>query len=152
MGTLTKNKKALFDYEPLREYEAGLKLTGPEVKSAKAGQIQLKGAYISIRQDGAWLRNAYIAPYKPAASVQSEYDAERDRQLLLSKKEIAYLRGKMQEKGLTLVPISVYTKGDLVKISFALARGKKKYEKRESIKKRDIDRRIHAAKRGDVAE
>ncbi len=141
MPKLAINKRAKFDYEILESYEGGLELTGAEVKSIKAGHIQLKGAFISARGGELWLRNAYVSPYKPAGT-QPDYDPNRDRKILVHARELKRLIGKTQEAGLTIVPISLYTKGRLVKLEFALARGKKKYEKREAIKKREIDRQI----------
>jgi SsrA-binding protein len=143
MPNLTTNKQALHDYQVLEKIEAGIVLSGPEVKSIKAGQINLKGSYISIdSKSQVWLIGAHIASYKPAASVQANYDPSQNRKLLLRKKEIDYLRGKSKEKGLTILPISVYTKGSLIKLEIGIAKGKKQYDKRETIKKRSIDREI----------
>lgn len=139
MSILAINKKAKFDYEFIEQYEGGLVLTGAEVKAAKKGSVQLKGAFLDIKGQELWVKNMHIAHYAPAG-VQDHYDPTRNRKVLVHRREIKKLIGKKEQEGLTIVPISVYTKGDLVKISFALARGKKKYEKRESIKKRDVDR------------
>ncbi|OGH88271.1 MAG: SsrA-binding protein [Candidatus Magasanikbacteria bacterium RIFOXYC2_FULL_42_28] len=139
--SLAQNKKALFDYEILEKMEAGLELTGPEVKSVKNGQISLKGAYVTFHNDMAYLINAHVSAYKPAGK-QLEYEPDRSRRLLLHKREIRYLQGKTQEKGLTIVPLSVYTKHRFVKVEIAVGRGKQKYDKRETIKKRDLDREI----------
>ncbi len=141
MPKLAINKKAKFDYEFIEEYEGGLELTGAEVKSAKAGHVQLKGAFVSLKDGEIWLRNAYISPYKPAGN-QADYDPYRDRKILVHRRELNRLIGKTKEAGLTIVPFSLYTKGRIVKIGFALARGKKKFEKRETIKKRELDRQI----------
>ncbi len=141
MPKLALNKRARFDYEFLETFEGGLALSGAEVKSCKEGHVQLKGAFISIKDGELWLRNAYIAPYKPAGK-QPDYDPDQDRKILVHRAELKRLIGKTQEAGLTIVPISLYTKARLVKLEFALARGKKKYEKRETIKKRDLDRKI----------
>jgi len=141
MPKLAINKRAKFDYEFIEEYEGGLALTGAEVKSAKAGHVQLKGAFVTLRDSELWLRNAYISPYKPAGN-QSDYDPYRDRKILVHRRELNRLIGKTKEAGLTIVPFSLYTKGRIVKIGFALARGKKKFEKRETIKKRELDRQI----------
>ncbi|MEK7665342.1 MAG: SsrA-binding protein SmpB [Patescibacteria group bacterium] len=143
MPTLAYNKRAKFDYEILEEMEAGLKLTGAETKSAKAGHVSFQGAYVSVRGNEAWLKAMHISPYKPAGE-QKTYNPTRDRKLLLHKREIKRLIGKSKEAGLTLVPISLYTKGDLVKLSFGIGRGKKQFEKREAIRKREIDREIRA--------
>ena len=144
MPTLAINKKARFDYEFLDVFEAGIILTGAEVKSAKLGQVNLKGSYITIKNVEQGLPeieliNVHIAPYKYAGN-QQDYDPIRSRKLLLKKKEIITLIGKQKEKGLTLVPIKLYTKGSLIKLEFAIARGKKKYNKREDKKKQDIER------------
>lgn len=142
MPTLAINKKARFDYEILDTHEAGLVLTGPEVKSVKGGQVQLKGAFLHIKKGELWLKNAFIAKYKPSSSHQDEYDAQQDRKVLVHKRELKRLIGKKHAEGLTIVPLSIYTKGNLIKLEFAVARGKKKYEKRETIKKRDVDRQL----------
>jgi len=143
MPTLATNKKALYDYQVLEKLEAGIVLSGPEVKSVKTGQINLKGSYISIdNKSQVWLVDAHIAPYRPAASAQTDYQANQKRKLILHKKEIDYIRGKNKEKGLTILPISVYTKGSLIKLEIAVVKGKKQYDKRESIKKREVDREI----------
>lgn len=138
---LTTNKKAYFDYEVLETFEAGIILTGPEVKSVKKGQINLTGGYLTIDKFGIpWLINVNIAPYPPAWQVQQNYEPTRSRKLLLKKKEIDSLIGKVKMKGLTLIPLEVYTKGGVVKIKIGLCRGKKKYDKREEIKKREWQR------------
>ncbi|MBU0660939.1 SsrA-binding protein SmpB [Patescibacteria group bacterium] len=139
MPTLAKNKKAFFDYTILEKFEAGLVLTGQEVKSLRTGNIRLTGAYVTFHKDSPQLTNVHIPLYK-YASPKEEYDPERSRALLLKKKEIAYLRGKTQEKGLTIVPLSVYTKGRKIKIEIGIAQGKKQYDKRRAIQKRDQQR------------
>ena len=146
MSILAINKRVRHDYEILEKYEAGIKLTGAEVKSAKLKQISLKGSYVTIKEGEAWLINCHISPYKKAR--QENYDPTRTRKLLLHKKEINSLIGKLKQKGLTLIPLRVYTKRSLVKIEFGLCRGKRKYEKRELIKKREAKRRIQRALRG----
>ncbi len=142
MPTLAVNKKARFDYDILDTFEGGLVLTGPEVKSAKGGQVQLKGAFLHIKGGELWLKNAFIAKYKPAAGVQEDYEAQQERKVLVHRRELKRLIGKKQAEGLTLVPLSLYTKGRIVKLEFAIARGKKKYEKRETIKKRDVKKHL----------
>ncbi len=140
--SLAKNKKAYFDYHILAEFEAGLVLSGPEVKSIKAGEINLKGSYIDVKSDTeAYLINAYVAPYKPARSQQLNYDPYQPRKLLLHRKEIKYLYGKAKEPGLTVVPLEVYLSHGLIKLKIAVVRGKKKYDKREAIKQREFKRR-----------
>jgi SsrA-binding protein len=146
MPVLAQNKKARFDYEILETFEAGLVLFGHEVKSARGGHVSLKGSYISFRGDGLYLISSLISLYKYAGQVK-DYDPNRERKLLVSKKEFGYLAGKRQEKGLTLVPIKLYTKHSFLKLEFGLARGKTQYDKRESIKKRDLDRQIRTLKK-----
>lgn len=146
MKIIQDNKEANFNYQFLETFEAGLVLTGPEVKSAKAGQISLKGSYVSIGPEGeAWLVNCHISAYQPARGQQADYDPERRRKLLLHKKEIDSLIGKSRQKGLTIVPTSVYTKKGLIKLGLALARGKSQRDKRETIKKREVQREIKNA-------
>lgn len=140
MPSLATNKKAGFDFELQEQFEAGLVLLGWEVKSAKAGHVQLKGAFLHIHNGELWLKNAFISPYKPAGN--QEVQSDRDRKVLVHKRELKRLMGKKQTEGLTLVPLRIYTKGNLVKLVFAVAKGKKKYEKREAIKKRDVDRQM----------
>lgn len=140
MPSLATNKKAGFDFDLQEEFEAGLVLQGWEVKSAKAGHVQLKGAFLHIHNGELWLKNAFISPYKPAGN--QEVLSDRDRKVLVHKRELKRLIGKKQSEGLTLVPLRIYTKGNLVKLVFAVAKGKKKYEKREAIKKRDVDRQM----------
>jgi SsrA-binding protein len=139
MGSLAINKRARFDYELLEHYEGGLALTGAEVKAIKKGSADMKGAFLSIENKELWIKNLYIGKYAPAGP-QPDYKEKRNRKVLVHRKEINTLIGKKQAQGLTIVPIRVYTKGNLVKLEFATARGKRKYEKRDSIKKRDLDR------------
>lgn len=141
MGTLATNKKALFDYEILEKFEGGLVLSGAEVKSIKQGHVQLKGAFLHVREGELWLKNAFVAKYGPAGP-QPEYDPYRDRKVLVRRGQLKRFIGKSQAEGLTLVPIKIYTKMRFIKLEFALARGKKKHEKREAIKKRDVDRQM----------
>lgn len=150
MPILAKNKRAYFDYNILEKWEAGLVLTGPEVKAAKAGQINLKGSFVSVLQEKPLLINCHIALYKPAKGVQKNYNPTHTRKLLLSRKEIKSLIGKTAQKGLTLLPLSVYTKKGLVKIELGLGQGKKKKDKREVLKKRAADREIRRALRGKI--
>lgn len=148
MATLAKNKKALADYKIIEEIEGGIALSGPEVKSIKNGQINLKGSYITIDpKSEVWLINTHISPYKPANKVQTGYNPTQKRKILLKKKEIDYLRGKEKERGLTILPISVYTKGSLIKVKVAIVVGKKQFDKRQTIKKRELDRQIRRALR-----
>ena len=134
-----KNKKALFDYEILETFEAGLVLTGSETKSVRNGQVNLKGTFVTFHRDEAYIMNMHVSKYKYSGNLPN-YEPERSRKLLLKSKEISYLRGKSQEKGLTIVPISLYSKGRRIKVEIAIGRGKKKFDKRETLKRRDIDR------------
>ena len=134
------NPRVHFDYTLLEKFEAGLVLTGAEVKSVKTGHLSLKEAHIRIINSEAWLVNAFIAPYNPAAD--DKYDPYRTRKLLLNKREILYLTQKTQEKGLTIVPVSCYTTGQILKLAIALAKGKRAYEKRALLKKRDLEREL----------
>jgi SsrA-binding protein len=147
---INKNKEGLFSYEVLETYQAGIVLSGPEVKAIKLGQVSLKGSYVTIDQNGeAWLTKAHISSYKPARNVQEKYDPDQPRKLLLNKKEIDKLIGKSKQKGLTIIPINVYTKRGLIKVDIALARGKTRIDKREVIKNREADREIQRTlKRG----
>ena len=138
---LVENKKAHFHYEILDKYEAGVELLGTEVKSLRNKQGSLDGAHISIRGNEAYLLNSFIPPYQPA-NAPADYDPNRARRLLLTKKEIAEMIGQEKTRGLTLVAISMYNKGKYVKLLFGLGRIKKKYDKREDIKKRDSKRDI----------
>lgn len=146
MPKLADNKKAFFDYKILETFEAGLILLGHEVKSAKSGQISLKGAFITFHNNKAYLTNATISKYKHAGKLEG-YEPTRSREVLLHRKELRYLQGKFAEKGLTIVPLSVYTKNRLVKIEIAIAQGKHAFDKRESIKKKDVERDIRRALR-----
>jgi SsrA-binding protein len=143
---IAENKKAKFDYEILETFEAGIVLIGQEVKSLRTRGVNMLGTYIMIKKNKKgnpeifWI-SANIPPYQ-SLNIHESYDPQRDRKLLLNKKELNYLNGKSNEKGLTLVPLLVYTKKHKIKISFGLARGKKKADKRESIKKRDTERQI----------
>jgi len=148
MKILTKNKKAFFDYEIVEKLEAGISLKGSEVKSSKSGQINLKDSFVKIKDGEALLLNCHISPYTEANIFNQE--PARTRKLLLHKKEIARLAGKSEEKGLTLIPISIYLKNNLVKVEIALARGKKNYDKRESIKRKDLDREISRSFRNKI--
>ena len=145
MSNLATNKNATFNYFLLDKYEAGLVLTGHEVKSIKDGRISLKGSFISIRQRELFLVNAQISSFQPA-NEPTNFTPERPKKLLLQKKEIKSLIGKTKERGVTLVPLKVYLKRNKIKLEFALAKGKKKWDKREAIKQKDIKRRINRAK------
>ena len=141
MSTIAKNKKAYFDYEILETCEAGIVLHGFEVKSIKLGHISLKGSYVTIRDNEAYLINAHVSPYQPL-NMPKDYDPTRSRKLLLNRSEINTLTGKSKSQGLTLLPISVYTKKGKIKVQVGLGRGKRKHEKREKIKREDTERDI----------
>jgi len=147
MPELAFNRKALYEYEILEKFEAGLVLNGHEVKSVKTGHMSLQGSYVVIRGEEAWLLNASISPFQPK-NAPADYDALRTRKLLLHKHEIQSLIGKTKQKGLTLVPISVYTKKAKIKLEFALARGKRAADKRQKIMKRETKRDIDRTLRG----
>jgi len=139
--SLAENRKARFDFEILEKFTAGLELIGSEVKSVRAGKISLAGSFIAVRGGEAFLIGAEIQPYQPK-NTSREYDALRPRKLLLTKEEILRLAEAEHSHGLTIVPLSVYNKNRFLKLDLAIARGKKKFDKRETIKKRDIEREI----------
>jgi len=144
MSTLAENKKARFDFEILETYEAGIALTGQEVKSAKKSALSLKGSFVTFHKNEAMLTNLHITKY-PQAGALPEYDPTHSRRLLLHKREVGYLRGKFMEAGLTIIPLKVYTKNHLIKVEIAVARGRHKYDKRAVVKKRDLDREVRKA-------
>ena len=139
--TIATNKRAFFDYQILETYEAGIELKGYEVKSIKNGRINLAGSYAVLKNNQVWLINADVPPYQPK-NTPSDYDPKRSRRLLLRKTEIKGLIGQIQEKGLTLVPLKVYTKNRKIKIEIGLAKSRKKVDKRELIKKREYKKEI----------
>ncbi len=139
MSNYAENRKARFDYELMEEFEAGLELDGPEVKSVRAGRVSLAGSFVSVRGSEAFLLNAEVQPYQPK-NQSADYDPKRARKLLLTKDELEKLATAEATKGLTIVPITVYNKGRFIKCRIAIARGKKEFDKRESIKKRDTER------------
>lgn len=139
--SLIQNKKAYFNYEILKKFEAGIELLGFEVKSLKKSQGSLEGSHITVRGNEAFVLNMNIPPYQPSNTPQ-DYDPMRNRKLLLTKKEIEDLGKAESQKGLTIVPLSVYNKGRKLKLEIAIVRGKKQYDKRETIKKRDTEREI----------
>ncbi len=144
---LAENKKARFDYEITETFEAGLLLEGHEVKSVKLGRANIQGAYAIIRGNAAFILGMHIPPYQEG-NTPSSYDPDRTRKLLLTKKEIAHLGGKTAEKGLTLLPLGVYTKHGLCKLSLGLGKGKKKTDKRQTIKARESKRKIERTLKG----
>ncbi len=141
MANYAENRKVYFNYEILEKYEAGIELLGLEVKSVRSGKMSLEGAFVIVRGGECFLINANTPPYQPN-NTPKEYDPLRNKKLLLTKKEIRVLADSGNNKSLTIVPISVYNKGRKIKISIALAKGKKKFDKRETIKKRETDREV----------
>ena len=141
MVNYAENRKVYFNYEILEKYEAGIELSGSEVKSVRSGKMSLEGAFVIVRGGECFLINANTPPYQPN-NIPKEYDPIRNKKLLLTKKEIRTLADSGNNKSLTIVPISVYNKGRKIKISIALAKGKKKFDKRETIKKRETDREV----------
>lgn len=138
---LARNKKAYFDYEILETFNAGIELKGFEVKAIKNGKINISGSFVIIRGNQAYLLNADVPPYQPKNTPEG-YDSKRTRSLLVHKKELSRLIGLTNQKGLTLVPLRVYIVRNLVKLEFGLVRGKRKFEKRETTKKREVEREI----------
>ena len=139
--SLITNRKPSFNYEIIDKYVAGLELFGFEVKSLKGGHGSLDGAHITVRGGEAYIVGMFIPPYQPN-NTPKDYDPYRNRKLLLQKSEILSLNNVESTKGLTIVPISVYNKGSKLKLDIATAKGKKKFDKRETIKKRDVDREV----------
>jgi SsrA-binding protein len=139
--SLIQNKKVHFNYEIIEKLEAGIELFGFEVKSLKSGQGSLEGAHVMIRGKEAYVVGINIPPYQ-VNNTPKEYEPDRSRRLLISKKQIYDFEELEKQKGLTIVPISVYNKGSKLKLEIAIVRGKKKHDKRESIKKRDTEREI----------
>lgn len=141
MRIIAKNKKAHHDYEIIDWYEAGVVLTGSEVKSIREGRISLKESYAEIKEGEVYLVNCHISPY-PAANIFNPHP-RRERKLLLHRREIKRLTGKVKEKGLTLIPLQVEINDrGLIKLKLALAKGKKLYQKRETIRERDREREL----------
>lgn len=141
MSDYIQNRKARFDYEIIEKYEAGIELLGMEVKSIRTGKASIDSAFIIIRGGEAFLINAIIEPYQPK-NTKEDYNPTRNRKLLMTKKEIRELSDVEKNKNLTIVPLSMYNKGRKIKVSIASVKGKKKFDKRESIKKRETDRTI----------
>lgn len=150
---LLEHKKARLNYDVLEEFEAGLQLVGHEVKSVRAKQGKLEGSHIVVRPTGrnnaheAYVVGMSVPPYQ-VANTPADYDPERTRKLLLTKKELAQLAGFEGQKGLTIVPLSVYNKGRVLKMRLAVARGRKSYDKRSVLKERDTKREIDRTLKG----
>lgn len=141
--TAASNRRAFFDYEILERHEAGIVLTGTEIKSVRAGKVDLGDGYARVRDGEMWLHNTFIAPYDPAS--QFNHDPRRLRKLLLHRDEIRKLESDVAEKGLTLVALRIYIKGHVAKVELGLARGKRRYDKRQAIINRDMDREARRA-------
>jgi SsrA-binding protein len=144
--TVARNRKATHEYHIIDTYEAGIVLVGPEVKSIRAGKVSLTEAFARIDGSEAFLHDMHISPYGPASMWN--VDPTRPRKLLLNRREIRKLIGATQQEGFTLVPLELYLKDGYVKIALALGRGKKRFDKREDLKKRDADREIQRAIKG----
>jgi len=141
--TLARNRRARYDYEILETFEAGVVLQGTEVKSIRVGRIQLKDSYVEIHEGEAYLVNAHVSPY--SHGNRTNHEPERRRKLLLKRREIDRIFGRIAIQGQTCVPLSVYVKGNHIKVDIALARGKKLRDKRQDIKGRILDREAEAA-------
>lgn len=140
---IADNRKAYFDYEILEKFEAGMVLLGSEVKSIRAGNLNLKDSYVSFRNGEAFLQNAHISEYM--ASSYNNHHPERLRKLLLNKGEIHKIMGRVQEKSLSCVPLKMYFKGGRIKLEIGLGKGKKRHDKRESIKNKESKRELARA-------
>lgn len=144
MKVFSENKKAYYNYEILEKFEAGIALIGQEVKSIRLGRLNLAGSYVIINNEEVYLIGAKIPAYQPK-NAGADYNEERQRKLLLNKKEINHLMGISKERGFSLIPLKVYDKSGRVKLELGLAKGKKKYNKKEKIKKREMDREVNRA-------
>lgn len=144
MTTFADNRKARHDYEILETFQGGLVLNGQEVKSIRGGRINLSGSYVDLKNQELFLVGANIPPYQPA-NAPASYNPERARKLLLTAKEIRYLIGKVKERGLTLIPLKVYSMKSKIKLEFGLVKSKKKQDKRNILKKRDAEREMRKA-------
>src|SRR5436189_6131411 len=144
-GDVATNRQASFRFQLLEKLECGIALTGTEVKSLREGKAQLKDGYASVDRGELWLHNVHIPPYPPAANAN--HDPERDRKLLVHRRELERLIGKTRERGLTLVPTRIYFKGPNAKVELALARGKDVHDKRETIRRREQQREVDRALR-----
>jgi SsrA-binding protein len=149
-GDVATNRQASHRFELLERFECGMALTGTEVKSLRGGKAQLKDGYAAVRDGEVWLHNVHIPPYAPAS--RANHDPERERKLLLHRREIERLIGKTRARGLTLVPTPIYFSGPRAKVELALARGREVHDKREVIKrremKREIERELRDVRRG----
>ncbi|HNW14903.1 MAG TPA: SsrA-binding protein SmpB [Anaerolineaceae bacterium] len=147
---VSKNRKALFEYFILEKFEAGIALMGSEIKSVRAGKVSLQEAYIKLDEQQAWLVNAHIASYQAAS--YSDHDPKRPRRLLLNKKEIRLMWNEVRQKGVTIIPVSMYLKDGKAKLEIAIAKGKKLYDKRRDIADKDMKREQERARIGRNSE
>jgi SsrA-binding protein len=145
---LASNRRARHEYHVLEAFEAGLELTGTEVKAAREGRVQLKDSYVEVRDGQAWLVGVHISPY--SHGNRQNHPPERDRRLLMHRREIDRIFGRTMAKGLTAIPLEIYLKGNWIKAELALAQGKKLWDKREAAKKRILDREAEEAIKGAV--
>ncbi|MEE2776370.1 MAG: SsrA-binding protein SmpB [Acidobacteriota bacterium] len=145
-GPLAQNKRAHRNYDLLETMEAGIMLTGTEVKAARRGQVQLKDAFVELRHGEPWLLNAHISPYSHG-NIHN-HDPERPRKLLLHRREIDKLVGRVQQTGLTIVPLKVFASGAWIKVEIAVAQGKKLHDKRQRERERELDREVAEARKG----
>ena len=148
MKIIVENKKALFNYQILEKFKAGIVLIGQEVKAIKTGKITLRGSFVVLRGEEVFLIGANVPPYQPK-NAPKDYQPQRSRKLLLKKAEIKQLIGKARQKGLTMVPLRVYTQRGKIKLEFGIAKGKRKVDKREQIKKREVEIEIRRTLKGD---
>jgi len=144
MATFADNRKARYDYEIIETFQGGLVLNGQEVKSIKGGRINLAGSYVNLKDEELFLQGANVPAYQPA-NAPANYNPDRARKVLLTAAEIKYLIGKVKERGLTLVPLKVYSTKSKIKLEFGLVKSKKKQDKRELLKKRDAEREMRKA-------
>ncbi|MBE7519117.1 MAG: SsrA-binding protein SmpB [Thermoflexaceae bacterium] len=144
-STIAQNRRARHDYDILERFEAGIVLTGTEIKSVREHRVQLVGAYARVRNGEVWVQDMHIAPYSHAG--YSHHDPRRDRKLLLHRKEIRRIRELLEEKGLTLIPLSLYLKRGKAKLELGIARGRKQHDRREAIKEREQSREMARAVR-----
>lgn len=144
--SLAKNRKAEFEYYLLERFEAGISLHGSEIKSVRAGQVSLQEAYVQVTENEAWLKEAHIATYNPAS--YTNHDPKRQRQLLLNKREIKDLWVAVRQKGVSVVPVRMYLKNGRAKLEIAVAKGKKLYDKRNELEKKDVERDISRTLKG----
>jgi SsrA-binding protein len=139
---LASNRRARHDYEVLETVEAGIQLSGTEVKSVRTGRVQLKDSFVDIKDGQAWLVGVHISPY--SHGNRENHEPEQRRKLLLKRRQIERFFGRTQLKGLTVVPLSVYLKGNWIKVEIALVQGKREFDKRETEKTRELDREVEA--------